>query len=208
MGRKKDRREDRGPREVKASWKWFEVALGDDGFGRGDPDPILLLALYRTVGDKAELICRGLSRVNIASPYPASVDADEAPTLARVLPPGEYPLGLIAIALEEDGGTDVQRLYAMFERGDFTLWSSDHPEPEPKTLAEWIESDADGVASVDLLAAGEQIDASCKDDRLVGVTISTFHSKTLKSQKRIANRLHFRSGDGKNDWTSEVVVRL
>lgn len=194
--------------ELNATLSWFEIALGHDGL-RGGPDPLILAGLYSIQGDEAKLLCRGLLRVEVKGPYPASVDGSghskNADLLSKDIGKMEC-LVLLVVALEEDGGSDTRRLYAELERARFTVWDEDDAEPTPYELAEYATAHPESSKAVEVLVEGESLRESCGDDELIGATVSVFHRP---GRGKHARRLHFRAPNGKNDWTCEIslVVR-
>ena len=138
MGRKrKHRKKKSSERKLTVALDWIESALGDDGWGRGDPEPVLLLGLYALADDGVSLVSRGLARPRVSSPYPNDADGDDRPII-ETHPPKNIPLALLVLALEEDGGQDVRELYAKLEQPKFTLWGDDDTEPNPRGFSDWI----------------------------------------------------------------------
>ena len=138
LGRRKRKKRSSSERKLTVALDWIEIALGDDGWGRGDPDPVLLLGLYGYAEGRVSLISRGLARPRVRSPYPNDSDGHDRPIIEARPPPKDTRLALLVFALEEDGGADVRELYATLEQPSFTLWSDDDPEPNPRAMAEWI----------------------------------------------------------------------
>lgn len=191
-----------------ANLSWFEIALGHDGLFRGRPDPLILVGLYHIANEHALLLCRGLARVNIKGPYPASVDGNGHSQNTELVSQqwGRVDcLALLVIALEEDGGSDARRVYAELERAPFTFWRDDLIEPVPYALGECATSPPHTSENVEVLMRGEPLREQCNDDELIGATLSVFHHVRRGKHPR---RLHFRAPDGKNDWTCEVALVL
>lgn len=201
MGRKKRKHRKRRSSErfLTVALDWIEIALGDDGWGRGDPEPVLLVGLYAEHETQVSLVSRGLARPRVKSPYPNDVDGDEGPIIKTRLP-DQSRLALLVLALEEDGGKDVQSLYAMLEQPRFSFWSDDDPEPNPRTLSEWM-AGATGVFGVNPLHDEVDLAEHCRSDEWIGATL------IVDVKRGGRHRVHVRSADGTNDWTVELGLR-
>lgn len=193
---------------VQLRMEQLELAKGYDGFLRGEPEPTLLVAVYSATAAHTRLGGRYLYRFERPSGYPCKVSTRE-PTRESctiVVDPGAR-LVILALAVEEDSGRGLQALYAELERGEgIVVWTADHVAPIPMHLHEL---DPHSVAP-DLghrvhVLLGER-DPS---QHLVGddwVDAAMLHA--APTVQRGLHRLHFCSGDGRNDWTAalEVVV--
>ena len=176
---------------------WLEIALGYDQWGRGDPDPVVLVAVYR----QRRLLRRELVRPRVPSPYPASVEHQRLFEVEV----GRGRVGVLVVAYEEDSGKDVAELYARLEAGDIELWSTAHEEPSPRSLATWIRAASTGDEAVELLVEGNSLADGARDD-YVGACMIVCGDDGSERTKRRSHRLHMRSRDGKNDWTMQVTL--
>ena len=201
MGRRnrKKRKKPSSDRKLSVSLDWIEIALGDDGWGRGDPEPVLLLGLYALADERVSLVSRGLVRPRVRSPYPNHAEGDGKPIIAT-RPPKGVPLALLVLALEEDGGRDVRELYAKLEKPSFTLWSDDDDTPNPRPFAEWL---AGPRGSFGVHPLHDEVDLAehCSSDEWIGATL------IVGVARGGSHRVHVRSEDGDNDWTVELALR-
>lgn len=201
MGRRRRKKRKKGSsdRKLTIALDWIEIALGDDGWGRGDPEPVLLLGLYALADDEVSLVSRGLARPRVRSPYPNDADGDDRPII-QVRPPQGTRLALLVLALEEDGGKDVAAIYAKLEKPSFTLWSNDASEPYPRALAEWIAGPS-GTFGVHPMHEEVDLAEHCRSDEWIGATL------IVGAARGSSHRVHVRSDDGDNDWTVELALR-
>lgn len=200
MGRRKrKRKKPSSDRSLSVSLDWIEIALGDDGWGRGDPEPVLLLGMYALRDGVVTLVSRGLVRPRVPSPYPNDADGPKRPVI-ETRPPKGVPLALLVLALEEDGGKDVQQNYARLERSGFTFWEGNDPEPNPRSLADWM-AGPKGVFGVHPLHEEVDLAESCRSDDWIGATLIVGVAHGGR------HRVHVRSEDGENDWTVELALR-
>jgi len=179
-----------------------DVAREHDGLLRGRADPAFIVAAFDTSGQRAQLVARRLLRVAITR-SPGIAPVEPAVELKGKLRDGR---GLVVvIALEEDDGADVERLYAsMSEPSRFCLWR-DAREPAPQTFHELASSLEDWMpAKVGVLL--DQVDLSkvCRVDGFVGAAAAAF--TPAASGREI--RLQTSSDDGRNDWTLLADLKL
>ncbi|MEM9069784.1 MAG: hypothetical protein AAGE52_14825 [Myxococcota bacterium] len=200
MARRRKSKGKRGPKAVRVTLGWLEIALGFDEWGRGDPDPAILLGLVVLEEGTVSLLSRGLVRPRVPSPYPNDIDGGSK-VLVTAKPPRASRLGLLVLALEEDGGQDVRDLYAMLERPDFTLWSDEGSEPNPRSLSAWLQEPR-GVYRVHAIHGDEDLAERCRSDDWVGAALVV--APTAGEDYRV----HTRSADGRNDWTFELRLRV
>lgn len=203
MGRKKrrGRKKRSSERKLTVALDWIEIALGDDGWGRGDPEPVLLVGLYALTEAGVSLVSRGLARPRVRSPYPNDTDGPERPIIETRPPRSpQGSLALLVLALEEDGGQDVRELYAMLEEPGFTLWCDEDPEPNPRGLAEWMAGPS-GTFGAHPLHGEVDLAERCRSDEWVGATLIVGVARGAR------HRVHVRSPDGDNDWTVELALR-
>jgi hypothetical protein len=187
----------------------LEIARGHDGFLRGDPEPVLIFAAYLTDGRNTHVVGRTLHRFRAHRPFPseATVDQPKLPSCAARFGEHASPRWVVvAIALEEDGGIDVQRLFGAVEHHkSLAIWARDTAEPDPLSLAMLPATEAWHVPrEVELMVDGLQVGATCRSDKWIGAVSWWMQGRGDGQRSRF--RLPFVSADGRNDWTAIVDV--
>jgi hypothetical protein len=190
----------------------LEIARGHDGLLRGPPDPVLAIAIY--VGDPStfRLLGRSLHRFHPRGSFPATVAPD-----TELLPSGAIDVSTsfryvaVAVALEEDGGVDVQRIYGALEHHRMlSVWAPDRAEPEPFSLVTLPDTAAWTVpAEVDLVIDGVSASSSCASDKFIGAVCWTMQPRAevpTSAYRASVYRLPFLSADRRNDWTALVAI--
>jgi hypothetical protein len=191
----------------------LELASGHDGLLRGMPEPVVLLGAFLLTDGQARSLGRVLVRTNQpAGRFPTVV----TPTAqAALLGRGRAASGasgariaVLAIALEEDSGKDVERVYAHLENGKaLRVWALDDAVPHVTTLAELgasAPSEPPIAPRVGVLDEGADLRDLCKDDEMVGAALFLIGV----NRQEEGFRLHFVSSDRKNDWTAIVGVSV
>jgi hypothetical protein len=186
----------------------LELAKGHDGFLRGTPEPVIIVGAYVVDADGARVAGRALWHMERPTRFPCTVAprGDGADKRLRLTPPAA--LVVIAIAVEEDGGGDIQSLYAALEQvAAITVWPrhSDVPAPlhidelarQMDTWREW--------RSIHAMIDGAHVGDTLNDDDWIGAAALV---TPCVPRFRGAQRLHFVSDDGLNDWTAELCVRM
>jgi hypothetical protein len=190
----------------------LEIARGHDGILRGPPDPVLAIAVY--VGDAAtfRLLGRSLHKFHPRDSFPASVppDREALPTGAIDVETG-FRYVALAVALEEDGGVDVQRVFGALEHHRMlSVWAPHGAEPEPFSLSTLPETPEWGVpVEIDLCIDGVSLSSSCASDKLIGAVCWTMSPRAelpTSAYRASLYRLPFLSADRKNDWTALVAI--
>ena len=194
-------------RTVRLSLQSLEVARGHDGFLRGKPEPVLLVAAYRTGGKQAaSLVGRLLLRARLAGPIPCNTplvqqelhyDARFAPTESIVV---------LALAIEENSGQGVQALYAALETpGRFVLYDARVPVPVPRALEEWggVECAAPAAQPVEVLLGDASLEQWAGSDEYIAAAALSVSTQARSDE---VWRLPFIARDARNDWT--LIVRL
>jgi hypothetical protein len=184
----------------------LEMARGYDGFLRGKPEPVVLVAVFLVAPAGTRLLARSLQRFHPASHMPCVALPDTGRLLnVRTGAGAATSLLVLGVALEEDGGGDISRLYAVLERpADLHLRVLDAPLPqalEEHAAHAW----AAPPARVDVLVGGVDAGRSCASDKWVGAAVLVVPSATRAT---VEGRLHFTHGEGQNDWTARLTVRL
>ncbi|WP_437809262.1 hypothetical protein [Sorangium sp. So ce1078] len=198
----------------------LELASGHDGLLRGAPEPVLLLAAYLLVppdpGAPAGLTPpRPLGRTLVRFRAPEGrfpvVLTLRAPLSfkARARARENDRVLLLALAVEEDTGREVERLYAhLADAKHLRLWDLDAPVPSPSALAELIAApylrEHAAPARVGVLDDGGDLRDTCRDDDFVGACAAIVST----ARHEDALRFHFVSEGGRNDWTAVTAVSV
>jgi hypothetical protein len=186
----------------------LELAKGDDGLLRGEPEPTLLVAVYCATAAHTRLGGRYLYRFERPGGYPCKVSTREPSREGCVVEvePGAR-LVVVALAVEADSGGGLQALYAELERGDrIVVWESDSTILIPLHLHE-LEAPAlaPGLVHRVRLSFGEY-DPAAQLEGDDWVDAAVLHA--APEVQRGLHRLHFCSDDGRNDWTAELELAV
>ena len=199
----------------------LELASGHDGLLRGLPEPVILLGAFLLAGGRALPLGRCLVRLNPpVGRFPTTVTpAQPAVLRAKGRASSSARIAVLALAVEEDDGKDVERIYAHLAEGkNVRVWNLEDTVPSPAALAELVpgpEVPGSPVAASALLPhpvatrVGVVVDEAdlrdvCEDDELIGASL--FVIPTTRNEE--AFRVHFTSGDKKNDWTALISVSV
>jgi hypothetical protein len=195
-----------GPYTLSGDLAGLEVARGYDGFLRGDPEPVVIFAVFAVCGPTVQMAGRTLHRFRCEGPFPAV-----AMTVERSLPRCLLHLDrraprwlVLAAALEVDGGIDVQRAFGAMERHtNISIWASDLREFEARPLNA-IAADPEWATprAIQLLTDGETFGASCESDKWIGCASWWMEANEPPVSRRY--RAPFLSEDKRNDWTAVV----
>ncbi len=184
----------------------LEIARGHDGFLRGPPDPVLLVAAYACVGSEIAVIGRTLHRFRPRPPFPG-VSAPDVVALpsAAVGTDSALQYVIVAVALEEDGGRDVQRLYGALEHHrKLAVWATDHHEVDPAPLAGLVGTGWSTPLAVELHFDGQAVSGTCASDKWIGAVAWALRPREPAQSSRY--RLPFLAPDRRNDWTAIVDI--
>ena len=99
------------------------------------PEPAVLVAVYACVGPEVTVIGRTLHRFRPEGPFPCAVVSGitALPEGAVTTTAGVHYV-VVAVALEEDGQRDTQRIFGALEHHRrLTLWAVDHEEVEQRS---------------------------------------------------------------------------
>jgi hypothetical protein len=179
--------------------KQLELARGHDGFLRGAPEPVLVAGTYLIEQDAIHVLARSVCRVFPPNRFPCAVAPREPELVARWVH-YRHPayIAVLVVAVEEDGGLDVQRVYAALERrAALTVWPQDEAVPAPVGL-EGLE---EGQARVNIMIDGADLAEPCESDNWVDAAALVVRAR---SPQTLTRRLPLVSADGRNDWTAEL----
>ncbi len=194
-------------RTVRLSLDTLEIARGHDGFLRGAPEPVLLVAMYRLGGaSPLSLVGRLLVRAELKSDIPCSVELGQP----EVHYDARFAVGerivVLGLAVEQDSGDGVQALYTAFEAPEqLLLYDAIEAEPVPRNLADWSRDGCAAPAArpVEVLLGSSSLEKlSPYDDYISAAAFSV----TAAARCDEVWRLPFVARDQRNDWT--LVLRL
>ena len=192
------------------------VAKGHDGFMRGSPEPTLLVgAFLNDAGGATErTLVRGLWRFASPRSMPSDVaTAGEHQVRTDIFVTRPASIVLLAVAFEEDAGRDVAEVFSAMETAArLHVWREDEPAPHPLNLAElWLGNADLGPAAFDhptrvnVHLDGKDLKRNCKsDDYVDALAVVLSANRTHRRDLRF----HFRTHDGRNDWTAVMEIRI
>ncbi len=188
--------------------KCLEIARGHDGFLRGDPEPVVVVAVYLINAPYVQVVGRSLHRFEARSPFPSTATPKERalPSCSIELAEGLPRWIVLAVGLEDDGGEDVQRVFGALEHHRMlSVWASDDDEVEPHALAsipakpEWL-----APRPVQVLSEGQPFAATCRSDKWIGAVCWMLEGRERGQHSLF--RIPFLSEDRRNDWTAIVDI--
>jgi len=192
-------------RGVSVEVQRFELARGHDHLLRGSPEPTLILAPYREMGGEVALVERKLLRLRSSGEYPERIECEGAELKVSVPRREEMTIVLLGLALEEDDGRGVQRVYGELEEpGAISVWA-EATEPDPMSLSLWMRTvppRAPTTCRVHVLDAHGDLRDQRGDDWIGGAICHI--DPTVRAEER---RMRFLSTDDRNDWTAVLRVR-
>jgi hypothetical protein len=190
----------------------LELACGNDGLLRGMPEPVVLLGAFLLTDGQARPLGRTLVRLSQPSGRfptvvtPPATTPSPAVLTARGRGTETTRIAVLAIAIEEDAGKDVERIYAhLGGAAGLRVWTLDDAIPSPMTLAELGPPSLPPASlRVGVVDEGADLRDACDEDDFVGASL--FVITTTRQEDGF--RLQFVSEDRKNDWTAIVGVRV
>lgn len=186
----------------------LEMALAHDGVFRGRAEPVLILAVYARTAARVQTIGRSLHRFHPEDRLPCTVPADLGSALkVRLRHTPLADLVLLAIAMEQDNGMDIRRMYGAVEDArTLSVWVGSRPEVQPLQLSELPCGSAEWSCPVPVELQVEGLDASrsCGRDKWIGASAWALPPGALPGGG--AFRARFLSPDRRNDWTALLNV--
>ncbi len=186
----------------------LEVTRGHDGFLRGKPEPVMMLAAYRAQPSAASLVGRVLLKPRLVRDPPCKLVLEGVELRYDTHPRELERFVLLALAVEQDSGEGVTALYESLEAAqDLALWSMGEDVPAPRALGEWSPATiaAPDAQPIELLVATRHArEVSESDDYIsacaLALPVGERHDELW--------RLPFADSDGGNDWTATLRVRV
>ncbi len=187
--------------ELRLDIRGFEVARGHDGFLRGDVEPVVILGVFAVFGEMITLLERWHHQFQVSRPYPNQARSVVFQTAHRIGQAAHF--AFLAVALEEDGGEDIRRVYAALEAPEeLQVWESGDHHPTPLKLTELHHHSFGLPSRVVLHDELGNFGDRCASDKWIGA--SSWVSAAPHGARHM--RSHFRSEDRLNDWTMEMVI--
>ncbi|MEM9068986.1 MAG: hypothetical protein AAGE52_10790 [Myxococcota bacterium] len=184
----------------------LEVARGYDGWLGRNPSPVLISAAYSRTADDFRLMNRLVHRFDARKPFPETFQPND-PRRIEMASVYEGPLEFLVllIALEQDGGVDVQRLFGAVDRPDsLSVWREGGSDIELQPLRDapttWSTPQA-----VHLLVGGSDAGRDCKSDKWIGASLLVVPASG--GARTGEYRFNVLSPDERNDWTAVLSVR-
>jgi len=188
----------------------MEIVAGHDGLARGLPEPVAVVAAYYCNAEGTALVSRAL--------VPFAVEG-KAPSWAQTIPrqqpaPSWFvaetsgTVVVVAVAIEEDSGKDIQRIYADSDLADeLLIWPLDGGGAVPCALDRIAElSVAEAPIQVGLHTAGGAPSDTVRSDDYVGTAAVWLATPTDLRTRDFA--LPIRSRDGRNHWIVNLSVAI
>lgn len=180
---------------------------GHDGFLRGQPEPVLISALFQLRGGEARVVGKTRFALAVAQPFPCTLSPDGVLVQAR-LDERAGSLALLCAAFEEDSGEDLALVTSQLE--DPSAWAvraADSSIAAPFALADlahahWATPSSD--QQVELLHRGTSLAARCTRDDWIGAAALVLEPR--RGLQRLAPRIV--AANGRNDWELKLELRL
>lgn len=198
------------PFQLRVALKNLEIVRGYDGLFRGAPEPIVLLAAFLLDGESARPLGRQIIRFAIPQDrFPCTVANLNIEALSAKSRAGQQAkILLLALALEEDSGEDILRVYShLAEAKHWRIWRLEDPVPSPMAVMELGAMPLPTLpylCSVGVVDDGHELRDICKDDTLVGAGLVMLGTERWEDEFRI----RFLSADERNDWTARLEARV
>lgn len=184
---------------------------GHDGFLRGKPEPVLLVAAYAVTGQTScRLLASAQQAVAVKGGYPTVTDVELGLLFRANLPRrGAGRLVVLCLGVEHDKGSDIARLSRELGRADaWGLWAARSPFNVPFTLPELAllkPFQPPEAMPVQAEVHGVDLREFCQKDDWVG------GAATLLDATRADDQVWdfpLVSDDGRNHWTARIRLVL
>ncbi len=189
----------------------IEIGAAYDGVLHRKPEPCLLVGAYALVQDRIYDIGRALYRFPADGEPPYELSREHTLLDVPVAADGSrVRLILLALGIEENGGSDIRALYQDLAEPDcFRLWRQQDLVPNPQGIAEvatledpcWTQAQR-----VELLRESSLLASALHDDRWVGAALACPHFPKLEHSVELRFRLV--SEDRLNDWVALISASL
>ena len=185
------------------------IDRGHDGFLRGRPEPVLVVAGIAVGGATAVTLDTTCQPLRVKQGAPCRIEPRDPVSLLSVKASGATRMVLLALAFERDSGAEVDRLSrALSAPDDWTIRAGDSTMAAPFRLGELClfppHTPPDGQ-QVRVSYRGQDLARRCVDDDWVGASMVVLSATPWPSSRWA---LRFVSDDGRNDWLAEVSITV
>lgn len=183
----------------------LELARGHDGLLRGEPEPLVLVAIFGCGASHARLLDRRVVRFRTPSDIPCTLAPRESVVMAPMLAEDDSSVLVLTIGIEVDGGEAVERLFGALERSErLAAWVVGDAVPDPRHLEDLAASAPARLRAerIELLLDGSPIHHLGGDD-VVGAAVTSLDASTRSLRDA---RFTMVSADERNDWTARARV--
>jgi quinol monooxygenase YgiN len=188
----------------------IEVASARDHIPLRAAQPCVVLGAFVVGQEAAHGVGRTVYRFTPPKRLPGSLVGVQR-LLDVPLTHGSFPftIGIVAVSVEENGGSDVQALYRILaDPHDLSFWTSRESCPAPRSMSECgvAESFRNSARRVEVMSQNASLADLLNDDTWAGAALGCFELTTA-APERLA-RFHTASDDGKNDWLMSLRCRV
>jgi len=188
----------------------IEVASARDHIPLRAAQPCVVLGAFVIAADGVHGVGRTVYRFAPPKSLPASLLGTQR-LLHVPMHSGNPPLtvGIVAISVEENGGTDVQGVYqALADAQELSFWTRTESCPTPRSLAECgnVRSFSNAAQRVEVLREERSLADLVKDDTWAGAALGCFEFSATGHEHWA--RFHTAGEDRKNDWLMTLRCRV
>lgn len=188
----------------------IEVAAARDHIPLRAAQPCVVLGAFMIAADGVHGLGRTVYRFTPPKSLPGSLVGIQR-LLDVPVHHGTLPLkvGIVAVSVEENGGTDVQAVYqTLADAQDLSFWTRTESCPTPRSLVECVgvQSFSNVARRVEVLRDDRSLAELVKDDTWAGAALGCFELSTARPEHLA--RFHTAAEDRKNDWLMTLRCRL
>lgn len=199
-------------KQLRLELSMLEMARGHDGPLRGLPEPTLIVAVYLVSKTGDRLLGRALRRFSPSPAMPQEIAlAGEEAELAtlRFRPSAGDRVLVLAVAIEEDAGSDIESIYADLPRlSRWHAWPTEARVPQPEHLEDiatgWPAEDQ-VPRRVHLMLSDEDLRDRVQKDDYVGASLLSVAATKAQDEEL---RFPLACEAEKNDWTAVLGLRI
>jgi hypothetical protein len=195
-------------RRIQAQLHGVKLERGHDGFLRGKPEPVIMVAGYAVGGSRAVVLDCARQSLHVNRSFPCQIEPRQPILLFSVRAAGAARLLVLGLAFESDGGEDVNRMFqALTMPEDWMVRDGSSAMAAPFRLREleiFPPHDPPNAQRVRLTYRDKDIATCCTEDDWVGASMIVL--PTEPSRRRWS--MHFLSDDRRNDWTAQVELEV
>ena len=189
----------------------LELAKGFSGWFHRRVEPAVMLGCYAVSPRHIRPIGRCLARFHPKGDFPETTSPHDPKTsavTASITSDSPIQVVVLAIAVEIDGGQDLQRLYGALDNPEaLSVWAKSSETPSPYALRELGTDPSSWTypTRCHLLVNGSDCAQAADSDKWIGAKAWVV---TIADAGTSHVRLHFQSADAANDWTAVVAVHV